>query len=133
MIRKTRVNVSKGLLHINMFTEMAIKKCIFYIKLANGPFVCHNKREDNMNCSGRDDRAKSINVVKTRYLCIALGNKTGFETFNRSVRQIFGLKHPFGTHNVGVDGSRNQNPGTIVLQGLNFFIHCSEPNRILSS
>ena len=47
MIGKARVNVSKGLLHINMFTEMAIKKRIFDIKLANGSFVGHNKIKDN--------------------------------------------------------------------------------------
>ena len=116
-----------------MFTEMAIKKRIFDIKLANGPFVGHNKIKDNMDCSGLDDRAKSVSVVKTKYLCVALVNKKGFEMFNRSVGQIFGLKHPFGTHNVGVGGSRNQNPDTIVLQGLNFFIHSSEPSKILSS
>ena len=126
MIGKVRVNVSRGLLHINMFTEMAIKKHIFDIKLTKRPFVGHNKREDNTDCSGLDDRAKSVNVVKTMYLCVALGNKTGFETSNRSVGQIFGSKHPFGTHTVSVGGSRNQNPGTIVLQGLNFVIAASQ-------
>ena len=133
MIGKTRVNVSKGLLHINMFIEMAIKKRIFDFKLAKRPFVGHIKRVDNTDCSGLDDRAKSVSVVKTKYLCVALVNKKGFEMFNRSVGQIFGLKHPFGTHNVGVGGSRNQNPDTIVLQGLNFFIHSSEPSKILSN
>ena len=90
MIGKARVNVSRGLLHINMFTEMAIKKRIFDIKLAKRPFVGHIKRVDNTDYSGLDDRAKSVSVVKTRYLCVALDNKTSFETFNRSLEKIFG-------------------------------------------
>ena len=121
------------LFHIYLFNKMTIEECILDIKLAKRPVVGHSKRKDNMNSGSLDDRAKSVSVVKTKYLCIAFGNKAGFETLDRSIRQILGSKHPFGTHSVGVGRSRDQNPNTIILQGLNFFIHGSEPSRIFSS
>jgi hypothetical protein len=95
MIGKARVNIARGLFHINMFSEMPVEEHIFDIKLANGSFVGHNKRENNTDSGSLDDRTKSVNVVKTRYLCVALGNKTGFETLDRTIGQVFGPKHPF--------------------------------------
>ena len=133
MIREARINVPRRLFHTDLFSNMNIEKCILDIKLAKRPVIGHSKRKDNTNSGSLDDRAKSVSVVKTRYLCIALGNKAGFKALDRSIGQIFGSKHPFGTHNVGVGRLRDQNPGTISLQSLNFFIHGSEPSRILSS
>ena len=133
MIREARINVPRTLFHIGLFSKMTIEECILDIKLAERPVVGHSKRKDNTNSGSLDDRAKSVSVVKTRYLCIALSNKAGFETLNRSIGEVLGPKHPFGTHNAGVGKSRDQNPGTIILQSLNFFIHDSEPNRIFSS
>jgi hypothetical protein len=95
MIGKARVNIARGLFHINMFSEMLVEERIFYIKLAKGPFVSHSKRENNTDSGSLDDRTKSVSVVKTRYLCVALGNKTSFETLDRSIGQVFGPKHPF--------------------------------------
>ena len=94
---------------------MTIEECILDIKLAERLVVGHSKRKDNTNSGSLDDRAKSVNVVKTRYLCIAFGNKASFEMLDRSIRQILSPKHPFGTHNVGVGRPRNQNPSTIIL------------------
>ena len=133
MIREARINVPRRLFHIDLFSKMTIEEYILDIKLAERPVVGHNKRKDNTNSGSLDDRAKSVSVVKTRYLCIAVGNKAGFEMLDRSIGQILGPKHPFGIHNVGVGRSRDQNPGMIILQRLNFFIHGSEPSRILSS
>ena len=133
MIREARINVPRRLFHTDLFSNMTIEKCILDIKLAKRPVIGHSKRKDNTNSGSLDDRAKSVSVVKTRYLCIALGNKAGFKALDRSIEQILGLKHPFGTYNVGVGRLRDQNPGTISLQSLNFFIHGSEPSRILSS
>ena len=133
MIREARINVPMRLFHIDLFNKMTIEECILDIKLAKRPVVGHSKRKDNMNSGSLDNRATSVSVVKTKYLCIAFGNKAGFETLDRSIRQILGSKHPFGTHSVGVGRTRDQNPNTIILQGLNFFIHGSEPSRILSS
>ncbi len=89
------VNIARGLFHINMFSEMPVEECIFDIKLAKGPFVGHSKRENNTDSGSFDDRTKGVSVVKTRYLCVALGNKAGFETLDRAITQVFGPKHPF--------------------------------------
>ena len=115
MIGVAGVNIPRRLFHIDRFSKMTIKECILDIKLAKRPVIGHSKRKDNTNSGSLDDRAKSVSVVKTRYLCIALGNKAGFKALDRSIEQIIGLKHPFGTYNVGVGRLRDQNPGTISL------------------
>ena len=95
MIGKARVNIARGLFHINMFSEMPVEEHIFDIKLTKGPFVGHNKRENNTDSGSFDDRTKGVSVVKTRYLCVAFGNKAGFEMLDRAIGQVFGPKHPF--------------------------------------
>lgn len=97
------------------------------------PFLCHNNREHNSNSSGLDDGAKCINVVKTKYLCISIGNKMGFEAHNKSIKQIFSLKNPFRTHNIGVSRARNENPSTVILECMNIFVHGNKPSKILNS
>ena len=82
MIREVGVNITRRLFHIDMFGKMTIKKCIIDIKLTERPFVGHSKREDNTDSYSLDNRTKSVSVVKTRYLCIAFGNKASFETLN---------------------------------------------------
>ena len=133
MIRKVGIKVPNGLLHIYMFIEMTSEKYIFEIMLINGLFVGHNKRENNTDYGGLGDKTKSVSVVQIRYLCVALGNKMSFEMFNRFVRKIFGLKHPFGFHNVGIGRLRNKNILRTILRGLNFFFHGGKPSRIFQS
>ena len=123
MIREARINVPRRLFHTDLFSKITIEECILDIKLAKRLVIGHSKKKDNTNSGSIDDRAKSVSVVKIKYLCIAFGNKAGFKALDRSIGQILGSKHPFGTHNIGVGKSRDQNPGTISLQSLNFFIH----------
>ena len=68
MIREARINVPRRLFHIDLFSKMTIEECILDIKLAERPVVGHSKRKDNTNSGSLDDRAKSVSVVKTRYL-----------------------------------------------------------------
>ena len=54
----------------------------------------------------------------------------------RALRRSMDLSGKYlvcNTHDVGVGGSRNQNPRIIFLQGLNFIIHSSKLSRILHS
>lgn len=55
------------------------------------------------------------------------------ESLDGAIRKIFGSKHPFGAPNVGVGRARDQNPGAVMLQISNFFIHGGKPGKILSS
>lgn len=48
-----------------------------------------------------------------------------------AIRKIFGLKHPFGSHNVDVGRVRNQNSGVVILQNSNLIIHNRKPSRFL--
>ena len=92
MMRKTRINIPRKLLHINMFSKSTIEEGVLDVKLPKRPFVGHNKRKYNTDSGSLDNRTKGVSVVETRYLCITFGNKASFETLDRSIRQIFGPK-----------------------------------------
>ena len=63
MIGKARINVPEGLLYIYMFIDMAIEKHILAILLTKGQFVGHNKKENNTDCGGLNDKAKGVNAI----------------------------------------------------------------------
>lgn len=108
MIKKSKINIPRGLLHINMFNEMVIEKGIVDIKLSNRPFVGHYKRKHNMDIGGLDNRTKGVSVVKAKYMRVAFDNEASFETLNGAIKKIFSPKNLFRAHNVGVV-SRSRN------------------------
>ena len=132
MIPVPGINVPRRLFHIDIFSESAIEEFILHIKLAERPYVGNNKREHNTNSSSLNNRTESVSVIKTRNLSIAFGHKTNLEALNGPIK-LFCPEHPFGTNNICVVRSRNENPGAIMLQSLNFFINGSKPCRILSN
>lgn len=54
MTREARINIARGLLHIDSFLQNTFKKGIFDIKLAERPTTSDSKRENNTN-GGRLD------------------------------------------------------------------------------
>ena len=115
MSGKTRINIPRRLFHINMFSKGAIEESILDIELPKRPFICYSKKKNNTNSSSFDNQTESVSVVETRYLGITFSNKANLETLDGSIRKIFSAKHPFRTHDVGVDRPRDQNPSTILL------------------
>lgn len=117
-----------------MLREIVVKDCVLDIKLLNGLFVGHINREHNMDSDSIDNRTKGISVVQIKYLCVVFGKEVSFEAaLYRAIREIFDLKHLFKTYKIGDGKSRNQNPGTIVLQSSNLVIHNHKRSRILDS
>lgn len=133
MIREMRINVARRLFHIDNFNEMSIEERVHDVKLPKRPLIDPSKRKYNTNSSSLDNRAESVSVVKTKYLRVTFGDKTGLESFNGAIRKIFSPKHPFGADNVGVGRARDQNPSAIILQSSNFFIPGGKLGRVLNS
>lgn len=130
MTEKAQINILRWLFHIDIFNESTIEEFIIDIKLLKMPFVGHSNGKHNKNNGSLDNVTKSVSGVKIRYLSIAFGNKSGFETFNRAIKYIFGAKHLFGSHNIGVGMSMHKSLYAILLKGLNFFIYSNKPNWI---
>lgn len=86
IIRKVKINIFRMLFHINALSESIVEKCILNVKLSKMPFIGHNKRKHNMDNGTLDSMTKSVSVVEIRYLCIAFGNKTSFETLDGSIK-----------------------------------------------
>lgn len=64
-----------------------------------------------MNSGSIDNKTTSVNIVEARYLS---SNEVSFEVLDGAIKNIFGPKYPFRSHNVGVGKLRNQNLATIV-------------------
>ena len=100
---------------MNMFNKSAIEESILDIKLLKRSFICDGKRKSNTNSSSFDNRTESVNIVETKNLSITFDNKTSLETLDRSIRQIFNMKHPFRANDVCVGKARNQSTSVILL------------------
>jgi hypothetical protein len=67
--RSLGVNETGGLLAVDNFVEMTMKKGVFDIKLVDRPGVRESKREDDANGGGWfNDRTKSLIEVDSRLL-----------------------------------------------------------------
>ena len=56
MINKTRIDITRRLLHIDIFIESANKEVVFDIKLMNWLLVGDNKRKNEKNNRSLDNR-----------------------------------------------------------------------------
>ncbi|KAB1222417.1 hypothetical protein CJ030_MR2G028745 [Morella rubra] len=130
MMRETRINITQGLLHVNMLVKNAVEKSTLDIKLMKGPLIANGKREYNTDGGGLDNRTKGVCVIKSRKLNVAFCNETGLKTINGPVKEILGAKHPFGAHNIDVRWPGNKIPGVIGAKGMNLFIHGGKPSGI---
>src|SRR5436190_15557841 len=133
MRRISFVAIAWGLLHVDLFFKMAIKKCIFDIKLAKWPFIGDCQRKNNTNRGSLNDGAKGVIEVNSRLLSKAFCDKASLESINCSIGKIFYAEYPFGAHNILMSRSWNEIPSMIEVESSKFVIHGGNPLRTFAA
>jgi hypothetical protein len=72
------VNETGGLLAVDNFVEMTMKKGVFDIKLVDRPGVRESKREDDANGGRFDDRTEGFIEINAGLLRKTTNNPTSF-------------------------------------------------------
>jgi hypothetical protein len=118
---------TRRLLHIDIFREKTMKKCITDIYLSKTPSSRHSKRENQTNCGWLHDWAKGVTIINTMLLSEATGNKACLVLINGAIRSLLGLKDPLTANNINASRTRDKLPGMCLLQGGELLSHSSTP------
>jgi hypothetical protein len=124
------VGETGGLLTVDLLMEIAMKKCIGDIELVSRPSVCGDESEDGADCRRLDDGRESLAEVDARPLIEAVHHPSGFVAFQRAIGVEFVLEHPFAGDDARARRARNEGPGLVLLQRMEFMLHRGEPIAI---
>ena len=131
MARKRCVEKTGGLLTINLLLKMAVEEGVGDIHLMNGPSVGHSELEDGADRARFNNRGKCVGEVHARALSKAPNHPASFIALESTVRTSLVPKDPLARDDVGTGRPRDELPGTVPLERVEFFLHRSEPMRIL--
>jgi hypothetical protein len=80
--------------HVNILTQLTIKKGILYIKLRDGALSNRSHDKKNVNSSHMSNGSKSLIIITIMLLLKITGNKTSLIAFKRTVRVSLDLIDP---------------------------------------
>jgi hypothetical protein len=127
------IDKPRGLLAVDFFRKVAVKKGVFDVELMDGPILRHGEGENNTDGGWFDDRAESLVEVNARLLCETTNDPTCLVTSKRSIGIEFVTKNPFATDDVGAGRGRDESPGLVLEKSIIFVLHGLAPGRITKS
>ena len=116
--------------HIDILREMPIEKDIIYIKLAKASLAIEGNAKHNTDGDEIYQGTESLIKANARLLVKSFRNKVSFIPCNRAIGILFDVKQPFIAHYIQPKSRGNQNPSTVLDDGIIFFLHCLNPLRI---
>jgi hypothetical protein len=119
--------------HVNILTQLTIKKCILHIKLRDGlaPNRSHGKK--SANSGHMSNRSKSLIIISTMLLLKTTSNKTGLIPLKRTIRASLNLIYPLTSDQTNTWGTGHKIPRASPLKGSNLLSHHVLPFRIKNS
>jgi hypothetical protein len=80
--------------HVNILTQLTIKKDILYIKLRDGPLSNRSHNKKSKNSSHMSNMSKSLIIILILLLLKTMGNKMSLITLRRTIRASLNLIDP---------------------------------------
>jgi len=100
MSGQSRVNKTRGLLHINNLLKGTIEKDIIYIKLTNLSMVRYDNDKDEPNSNQFNYRTEGFWVVDTFLLSESSCNLARFVAINNTIGLTLDFVNPTTTNNI---------------------------------
>jgi hypothetical protein len=125
------IDEPRGLLVVDFFGKIAMKKGVFDVELMNRPILRHNERENDADGGWFDNGTESLVEVNARLLCETMNDPACLGTSKRSIRIEFVTENPFATYDVGTGRGRDESPGLVLDKSVIFFLHGLAPGGIM--
>jgi hypothetical protein len=89
-----RDRIPRWWMHINILTQLTIKKSILYIKLRDGPLLNRSHNKKSVNSDHMSNKSKSLIIIMTLLMLKTTSNKTSLIALKRTVRESLNLIDP---------------------------------------
>jgi hypothetical protein len=119
--------------HVNMLTQLTIKKDNLHIKLRDGssPNRSHDKK--NVNSSHMSNMSKNLIIISTMLLLKITSNKTSLILLKRTIRASLNLISTLTSDRTNTWGTRHKISRVSPLKGSNLLSHRVLPFRMKNS
>jgi hypothetical protein len=110
-------------MHVNILTQLTIKKCILHIKLRDGPSPNRNHGKKSVNSSHISNISKSLIIISTMLLLKTMSNKMSFISLKRTIRASLNLIYPLTSDQMNTWGTGHKISYASPLKGSNLLSH----------
>jgi hypothetical protein len=128
-----RDRIPRWWMHVNILTQLAIKKDILYIKLRDGPASNRSHDKKSVNSGHMSNRNKSLIIISIMLLLKTTSNKTGLILLKRTIRASLNLIYPLTSDRANTWGTGHKIPRASLLKGSNLLNHHVLPFRMKNS
>jgi hypothetical protein len=109
-------------MHVNILTQLIIKKDILHIKLRDGPLL--NRSHDKKSVNSDHMSNRSIIIITTLLLLKTMSNKTILIALKRTIRASLNLIDPLTSDQTNTWGTGHKIPRASPLKSSNLLSHC---------
>jgi hypothetical protein len=120
-------------MHVNILTQLTIKKCILHIKLRDGLFLNRSHGKKSVNCSHLSNKSKSLIIISTMLLLKTTSNKTSLISLKRTIRASLNLIYPLTSDRTNTWGTWHKISHVNPLKGSNLLSHHVLPFQMKNS
>jgi hypothetical protein len=119
--------------HVNIITQLTIKKDILHIKLRDGPAPNRSHGKKSANSGYMSNRSKSLIVISYMLLLKTTSNKVSLILLRRAIRASINLIYPLTSDQTNTWGTGHKIPHASLLKGSNLLNHRVLPFRMKNS
>jgi predicted RNA-binding protein YlxR (DUF448 family) len=116
--------------HVNILTQLTIKKGILHIKLRDGPSPNRSHGKKSVNSSHMSNKSKSLIIISTILLLKTTSNKTSLISLKRTIRASLKLIYPLTSDRTNTWGTWHKIPRASPLKSSNLLSHHVLPFRM---
>ena len=126
MVGAVRVDEACRLMTVHSFSKITVEECLLDVELMHWPSSCCRE----VDCAHSrwfhhwGERLMEVNVGA---LGEASNNPSCLAAFQCTVRIQLVLEEPLPGDHIGLSGARHKCPRVVVLQGVELFLHRSQP------
>jgi hypothetical protein len=116
--------------HVNILTQLTIKKVILHIKLRDGPLSNRSHSKKSMNSGHMSNRSKSLIIITTFLLLKTTSNKTCLIAIKKTIRVSLNLIDPLTSDWMNTWDTEHKITCASLLKSSNLLSHRVLPFRM---
>jgi hypothetical protein len=116
--------------HVNILTQLTIKKDILHIKLRDRPLPNRSHNKKSVNSGHMNNMSKSLIIIMILLLLKTTSSKTSLIVLNRTIRASLNLIDPLTSDRTNTWGTGHKIPRASQLKSSNLLSHCVLPFRM---